>query len=448
MERNSLIGGVLALAVFAQIHAASAQSAPPPFPLLGAYLIQPEDYTVVANINKIGILIISGWPGMTQNGKTTQQMVTTIKASNPNIKITQYENIDNMYNPDQAFQTEINALNTNNWWRRTTSPGGGITSTFGGTTFDINPMAKTLTAGGQTMLQWFAAYHTGWITTASPALDGIYTDNYLWKPRRDADYLENGTTQSQNNATIQQDWRNAYADWDAKLRVAMGSNYMHWGNTADWGEGSIQGWNQLLNGGDFENAIVSTAPGSGGTEGAGWSHMMNSYKIMMNALVPFKGAGPYLVFQQNQMSSTDYQALRYGFASCLLDNGYFFAAPGGNYNAMGWYDEFNFNLGAAIAGPNNPTNSTYSKGGLTVWQNGVWRRDFQNGIALVNPRGNGAQTVTLETTYKHFSGTQDPSVNNGQSVTSVTLNDRDGVILLRTSPQSQSVPDAPTLTVQ
>ena len=101
---------------------------------------------------------------------------------------------------------------------------------------------------------------------------------------------------------------------------------------------------------------------------------------------------------------------------------------------------------AATAGPNNPTNGTYSNGGLTVWQNGVWRRDFANGIALVNPKGNGPQTVTLETTYKHFSGTQDPSVNNGQSVTSVTLNDRDGVILLRTT--QQPVPDPPTLTVQ
>jgi len=64
----------------------------------------------------------------------------------------------------------------------------------------------------------------------------------------------------------------------------------------------------------------------------------------------------------------------------------------------------------------------------------------------MNPKGNGPQTVTLETSYKHLSGTQVPSVNNGQTVTSVTLNDRDGVILLRTA--AQPVPDAPSLTVQ
>jgi hypothetical protein len=52
----------------------------------------------------------------------------------------------------------------------------------------------------------------------------------------------------------------------------------------------------------------------------------------------------------------------------------------------------------------------------------------------------------LETSYKHLSGTQDPTVNNGQTVTSVTLQDRDGVILARMT--SQPVPDAPTLTVK
>ena len=61
----------------------------------------------------------------------------------------------------------------------------------------------------------------------------------------------------------------------------------------------------------------------------------------------------------------------------------------------------------------------------------MWRRDFANGIVLVNPKGNGTKTVTLETSYKHLSGTQASSINNGQTVTSVTLNDRDGVILQR-----------------
>jgi hypothetical protein len=67
----------------------------------------------------------------------------------------------------------------------------------------------------------------------------------------------------------------------------------------------------------------------------------------------------------------------------------------------------------------------------SAWQNGVYRRNFQNGIVLVNPKGNGTRTVTLETNYVKIRGTQAPSVNSGATVRTVTLKDRDGIILLR-----------------
>jgi len=77
----------------------------------------------------------------------------------------------------------------------------------------------------------------------------------------------------------------------------------------------------------------------------------------------------------------------------------------------------------------------------TAWQRGVFRRDFENGIALVNRKGNGAQTVQLETSFKRLLGNQAPGVNNGQTVTSVTLQDRDGIILMRLAPTT--TPDPP-----
>jgi len=52
----------------------------------------------------------------------------------------------------------------------------------------------------------------------------------------------------------------------------------------------------------------------------------------------------------------------------------------------------------------------------------------------VNPKGNGAQTVTLETSYTRLAGTQVPAINSGQAVTTVTLQDRDGIILMRAAP--------------
>ena len=134
-----------------------------------------------------------------------------------------------------------------------------------------------------------------------------------------------------------------------------------------------------------------------------------------------------MIFSQDG-SPADYQGMRYGLCSALLGNAYYYFEQGGGgtqtYGTYIAFDEFSSNLGAALAGP-------LVFPGAAAWQKGVYRRDFQHGIALVNPKGNGTQTVTLETSYKHLSGTQAPTVNNGQTVTRVTLNDRDGVILLR-----------------
>jgi hypothetical protein len=61
----------------------------------------------------------------------------------------------------------------------------------------------------------------------------------------------------------------------------------------------------------------------------------------------------------------------------------------------------------------------------------VYRRRLQNGMVLVNPRGNGNRTVTIGSGYKRFKGKQDPVHNNGQVATTVVLRDRDGILLLK-----------------
>ena len=78
----------------------------------------------------------------------------------------------------------------------------------------------------------------------------------------------------------------------------------------------------------------------------------------------------------------------------------------------------------------------------TSWSNGVWKREFQGGVVLWNPKGSGTRTVNVSglvspsghAGLKHILGTQNPSLNNGYSVTSVTLRDRDGLILLWVTP--------------
>ncbi|MBP7686470.1 MAG: carbohydrate binding domain-containing protein [Thermoflexales bacterium] len=67
---------------------------------------------------------------------------------------------------------------------------------------------------------------------------------------------------------------------------------------------------------------------------------------------------------------------------------------------------------------------------LQVGSREVWRRDFVNGVSLVNA-SNSAQAINLGAAYQLITGTQAPSINIGQVVTTVTLPPRDGLIALR-----------------
>jgi hypothetical protein len=68
---------------------------------------------------------------------------------------------------------------------------------------------------------------------------------------------------------------------------------------------------------------------------------------------------------------------------------------------------------------------TLTRGGLAVW-----RRDFEGGVVLLNSTGL-AQTIDLGGEYVKIDGTQDRSVNDGNTVSSVTVGAFDGIVLLR-----------------
>jgi hypothetical protein len=78
---------------------------------------------------------------------------------------------------------------------------------------------------------------------------------------------------------------------------------------------------------------------------------------------------------------------------------------------------------------------------LQAGDRNVYRRDFEGGVALVNAT-ESAVTVDLGGTFRKIKGTQAPLVNDGTTVTSVTIQPKDGLVLLRTTAvQTFQTPD-------
>jgi hypothetical protein len=401
--------------------AVNAPGSGPIFPLLGGQYIAGSVQTSMGSsafhsqVAKLGCAVIGLYPGWTDGGFTMSSAAAAIKALNPNIKLALYTNIMELEPGVGAsgspYSPIYNAAVSGNYFLRTTWPGGSITDADGNAQEGLN---QTVAAYQHWRATWSAAneYATNW--------DALYLDNVFQQPRVSADYAQSGSSQTPSAAG--QNWRDGYATYVPLLRAALPGGVLVFGNVADWANGSINGFNQLLDSGSMEGIIGQ----SWSYESTSWVSMMNYYaKVMQNIRAP-----GFSIFMQDG-SPSDYQAMRYGLCSCLLDNAYYYHSNNGSYDTVELYNEFGFNLGPATAGPGNPTNGTFSSGALAAWQNGVWRRDFANGIALVNPKGNGPRTVTLETFFKHLTGTQAPTVNNGQTVTTITLQDRDGVVMSR-----------------
>jgi len=280
-----------------------------------------------------------------------------------------------------------------------------------------------------------AQFRTGGTANAAPSLDGHYHDNVFVYARADGDFDRNGTTDAAKTFGLA--WRTGERRYFDQLK-SIDPNIIRFGNLDDMYSLGIS---------DPTNTAAAT-PLDGIMHGAllegflgqnysletfsSWAATMDEYRFRMNMTIKPKlvvcGHGGLSAEGSDAYTSTPFQAMRYGICSVLLDDGYYAYSPNGYPDDVLFsFDELGGNPGGPPVGylgyPTQPAPKA-------AWQNGVWRRDFAHGIALVNPKGNGAKTVTLGGSFKHLTGNQNPSLNNGSSVTSVTLQERDGVILL------------------
>jgi hypothetical protein len=396
----------------------------PPFPRLGALWIGNQIYqdaSVQQQLARGSISVISVYPGSgAGTGTTVQQVIQNIKAINPNTLVFPYINdmeISSDQTANAALANIYAKLDSMNWYLYQNGGSGTIVnSQFPGANAINNTLFTPPDSNGDIWVTWYAKWAVQQYDVPNPALDGFFLDNVTWEPRVDGDYNRDGITDSASNPTTATWVRQGFRKHFDTMHQLMPGKYQI-GNVADWGAAAavFPELNQQLNGGLMEGMIGYSW--SYETWG-GWTTMMQAYRKVMAAMTT-----PQLLMFAQVGSATDYQSFRYGLASCLMDNGYYVFNTSDAYGDAPAFDEYNASLGNSTSSPQT-----------TAWQQGVYRRDFDNGIALVNPKGNGAQTVQLETSYKRLLGAQAPNVNNGQTVTSVTLQDRDGIILMKLTP--------------
>ena len=138
---------------------------------------------------------------------------------------------------------------------------------------------------------------------------------------------------------------------------------------------------------------------------------------------------------QYMLNSCVMKSMRWGLTLALMADIYFEIYAWPNHSTRWWYDEYDGGVGVRKRGYlGQPL------GGPVKLGNGVYRRDFENGIVLNNSTGS-TQTVSLGGTFRKLQGTQNPSLNDGSNVTAVTVPAKDGIILLRTT--EAPVPEPP-----
>lgn len=343
--------------------------------------------------------------------------VQKIKAKNPNVLIGQYTVLNEapdgtQLSPDQDKADKINAMD---WWVR------GVfgqklqwTKKYG--KYDVNiTMFSQPDEKGFRYPEWLAERDYNTFFAKVPEFDIWYLDNVLGQPKISlANWTNNENNSMQSAASIQTAYRAGHvAEWQAIRQLKP--EILLVGNVDYFSYATPEYSNQL-------NGIVLEA-----MMGLKWStEKLKGWPVMMQR---YHGAfehlrSPKLVIFNVHGKINDYQLMRFGLTSALMNNGYFsYSELNGNYRSIPWFDEFDIDLGQPLDGPQT-----------APWQNGVYRREFTNGLVLVNPT-QSSRTVTVGPGFMRIKGKQAPAVNNGKSVGTVTLGSRDGLVLVRQHPR-------------
>ncbi|MFZ4648658.1 MAG: putative glycoside hydrolase [Patescibacteria group bacterium] len=344
-----------------------------------------------------------------ENQETSPRQLAKIREINPKIKIVAYitseeilEYVNSGYAPMRA---ELREGIKENYWLK--DQAGNKLSFWSGT---------LMLNGSNTGADSWNSYLSNFINQkikASGYWDGVFLDN-LWP---DISWFNggnidaNGDEKKDSANDLNARWMNGSKNLLAQIRAKTGNSFLIIAN----GQADAR-FEKDLNGRLLENFPTLFSNG-------GWTNAMKSYSLSINAQKSPKLAA-LNTYSKNQF---DYRKFRFGLASALLSDGYFsFDYDVTNHGQTWWYDEYDTELGLPQATAYNLLNKNQN-----TWLGGLWRRDFENGVAIVNST-NKTQTYSFKKeNFEKIQGTQDAGVNSGEKTNWVKLVPGDGIILLK-----------------
>jgi hypothetical protein len=408
------------------------------FPRLAGYQIGAtpfdgyEDPAYHRQMAKLDLVVI----GSSQ--ESANDTAAAIRKLSPNTILLKYTSLQSISSTWPGYWEEKrqkaaaergpNQSNAHDWYARDYQ-GRHVSNFPNNWTVNITRYVKP-DANGDRYPEWAAKLDYRWWIKNSQ-WDGVYEDSVNWRPRSPSSGAAidwSGGTE-QNTQTINSEFRKGHlAYWTEMRRLAPGKYIVV---NHDWylseypnalGRWALPEYDKKVDGGLLERVMRSED--LKGKPKTPWDQTIRNYRRSMDYFL-----NPDLTIFVAEGEDDNYRFLRYSLATCLLNDGYFEYAPLGRhqYGTVTWFDEFDLAgtagtdwLGRAIDSPPK-----------SAWKSGVWRRDFEGGMALVNPRGNGAKTISIEDGFRRIQGKQDRQVNNGQPVSKITLKDGDGIILVR-----------------
>lgn len=269
--------------------------------------------------------------------------------------------------------------------------------------------------------------------------DGIYQDSLSYHPYQYAVRTANGMTDVDANldgrpdsqAALERAWKAGMRRYTARLRADLPgklllANGADWGNTTD-----LKGVDGTL----YEQGIDYILARQNGVtirslvdQANRWCAVNSGRPRIYSTISYWKGFVDPLPANAAQLMQSDPDAqrrMRFGLATALMAGMYYDFEYSSNPGSSAIFDEYrggDLNRQGYLGQP---------LAAARQLRHGVWRRDFQNGVAFVNESSAPASLDLSGQRLRRLKGTQNPTINSGAAAGTVTIPSLDGLILLR-----------------